>query len=114
MRQYFNSIILVTLFILPVQATLLTQDERNNLEERLTDDDLLHSPWSMMVPSTTLSPTLNLESDLSQLILSLLKILFWILELTPPLVSWSFQLTDLICMLSMPYRQISHTRLSTI
>ena len=59
MRQYFISIILVTLFILPVQATLFTQDERNNLEERLTDDDLLHSPWSMMVPSTT--PQSNFE-----------------------------------------------------
>ena len=59
MRQYFISIILVTLFILPVQATLFTQDERNNLEERLADDDLLHSPWSMMVPSTT--PQSNFE-----------------------------------------------------
>ena len=59
MRQYFISIILVTLFILPVQATLLTQDESKNLEEKFSDEDLLHSPWSMMVPSTT--PQSNIE-----------------------------------------------------
>ena len=62
MRQYFISIILVTLFILPVHGTLLTQDEPKNLEEKFTDDDLLHSPWSMMVPSTT--PQSNFEFEI--------------------------------------------------
>ena len=67
MRQYFISIILVTLFILPVQATLLTQDERKNLDEKFADDDFRHSSWSMMVPSTT--PQSNFEFGIqSQLV----------------------------------------------